>query len=82
MTSYKKCLELLHLADRAKANGNYTLAEKLIKQLFQEAVKTHNVELIKHVSQALLEHRRLHLAHVFKILKQIDPIQAQRKVLS
>ncbi len=82
MTSYKKCYELIQLANRARVNGNFTLAEKFIKQLLQEAVKTKDIKLINHAAETLLEHRRLHLAHVFKILKRIDPIQAKRKALS
>ncbi|MBA7617480.1 hypothetical protein ES703_24795 [subsurface metagenome] len=82
MTNYKKLRDLIYLADKAKANNNYTLAEKFMKQLFTEALKSRDPRLIKHTAEALLEHRRLHLAHVLKILKRIDPIQAKRKVLS
>ncbi|GAJ23396.1 unnamed protein product, partial [marine sediment metagenome] len=73
MASYEKLHNLIHLANRAKANNNYTLAEKLMKQLFIEALKSKDATLIKHVAEALFEHRRLHIAHVFKILKRIDP---------
>lgn len=80
--SLKKLYELIHQADQAKANDNYTLAEKFMKQLFIEALKSKDAKLIKHVAEALLEHRRLHIAHVLEILKRIDPIQSQRKGLS
>ncbi|GAH90284.1 unnamed protein product, partial [marine sediment metagenome] len=82
MTKYKKLYELIHLADRAKANGNFPLAEKLIKQLFLETLKGRDARLIKLAANTLFEHRRLHIAHVLRILKRIDPIQAQRKDLS
>lgn len=82
MINYEKINNLIHLADRAKANDNYTLAEKLMKQLFIEALKSKDTALITHVAEALFEHRRLHIAQVLKILKRIDPIQSQRKELS
>jgi len=82
MLEYKKLYDLIHLADRAKANDNYTLAEKFMKQFFAETLKSRDARLIKLAASALFEHRRLHIAHVFQILKRIDPIQAQRKELS
>ncbi len=82
MTNYKKMHELIYLADKAKANDNYYLAEKFIKQLFVETLKSKNARLIKVAAEALLEHRRLHITHVFKTLKRIDPLQALRKELS
>ncbi|GAJ17285.1 unnamed protein product [marine sediment metagenome] len=56
-------------------------ASRAVK-LFQEAVKTKDAKLINHASEALIEHRRLHIAHVLRDLKRIDPIQAKRKALS
>ncbi len=82
MTNYRKIYELIHLADRARANGNYTLAEKFIKQLFVEALKSKDARLIATAAETLLDHRRLHIAHIRKMLKRIDPTQAERKVLS
>ena len=79
---YKKINALIQQADRAKANGNYTLAEKFIKQLFAEALKTRDAKLIAAAASTLLEHRRLHIAHVLGILKRIDPIQTLQKELS
>ncbi|GAH57517.1 unnamed protein product [marine sediment metagenome] len=82
MTGYKKINELLHLADRAKANGNYTLAEKFIEQLFVEALKSKDAKLITIAAETLLEHRRLHIANVLRDIKRIDPLQSLRKALS
>lgn len=82
MTNYKKLQDLIYLTDRAKTNGNYTLAEKFIKQLFLEALKSRDARLIKLAADTLVQHRRLHIANVFRTLKRIDPIQAKRKKLS
>ncbi|GAJ05054.1 unnamed protein product, partial [marine sediment metagenome] len=60
----------------------FPLAEKFIKQLFLETLKGKDSKLIRIAAETLFEHRRLHIAHVRKILKRIDPIQSQRKELS
>lgn len=82
MSSTQKMYELVHLADRAKANGNYTLAQKFIEQLFVEALKTKDARLITIAAEALFEHRRLHIANVLRDIKRIDPLQSLRKALS
>jgi len=82
MTNYKKINELIHLADLAKANDNYILAEKFIKQLFVEALKSKDARLISTAAETLLEHRRLRIANVLRDIKRIDPLQSLRKELS
>ncbi|GAI71968.1 unnamed protein product [marine sediment metagenome] len=82
MTDYKKINNLIDLAHRAKTNGNFPLAEKFIKQLFLETLKGKDAKLISIAANTLIEHRRLHIAHVRKTLKRINPIQAKRKELS
>lgn len=82
MTDHKKINELVHLVNRAMATCHYARAEKLFRQLLMEAFESKDNKIIYEVSLALIECRRLRALEVLGILKRIDPIQAQRKVLS
>ncbi|GAI72532.1 unnamed protein product [marine sediment metagenome] len=82
MTNYTKIDNLIYLAHQAKDNGNFPLAEKFIKQLLLETLKGKDAKLIRIAAETLIEHRRLHIAHVHKILRRIDPIQSKQKELS
>ena len=82
MTNYKKMNNLIHLADRAMETHHYGRAEKLFRQLLREAFETGDNKIIGNVSMAFLECRRRRALEICEILKRIDPIQSQRKVLS
>ena len=82
MTQYKKLYELVHLANRALVNCHYTRAEKLIVQIILDAQKANDDQIFELAKQALIDCQRFHFLDVLRILKKIDPIQAQRKDLS
>ncbi len=82
MSSTKKLYELIHLADRAMTTCHYNRAEKLFRQLMLEAFRTKDNKIICEVSKAYIVCRQLHALDVLRILKRIDPLQAQRKDLS
>ncbi len=82
MTDYKKINELIHLVDRAMSTCHYGRAEKLFRQLLQEAFESEDNKIIGKVSMAFAECRRRRALEALKILKRIDPLQSQRKVLS
>ncbi len=82
MSSTKKLYELIHLADRAMTTCHYNRAEKLFRQLMLEAFRTKDNKIIYEVSKAYIVCRQLHALDVLRILKRIDPLQAQRKDLS
>ncbi|GAI71969.1 unnamed protein product [marine sediment metagenome] len=82
MTDYRKLYELMHLVDRAIDTCHYSRAEKLFRQLLTEAFESRDNKIIADVSIAFIGFRRHHAIETLKILKRIDPIQAQRKVLS
>ncbi len=82
MTDYKKFNELVHLVDRAMTTCHYDRAEKLFRQLLQEAFESGDNKIIFEVSKAFIVCRHLHALEVLQILKRIDPIQSSRKDLS
>ncbi len=82
MTNYRKINELIHLADRAMTTCHYGRAEKLFRQLLQEAFESGDNKIIAEVSRAFLVCRRLRALETYQILKRIDPLQSQRKELS
>jgi len=82
MTNHKKINELIHLVDRAMSTCHYGRAEKLFRQLLQEAFESEDNKIIAEVSKAFLVCRRLHVLEVLEILKRIDPLQSLRKELS
>ncbi|GAH81195.1 unnamed protein product [marine sediment metagenome] len=82
MASYEKLYNLIHLAQRAADTGHHSRAEKLLRQLLQEALETRDNKIIAEVSTAFIEFRRLRAIEACEILKRIDPIQSQRKELS
>ncbi len=82
MTNYRKINELIHLAYRALVSCHYTRAEKLIIQILLEAQKAKDWVTFELAKKALTDCQRFHFLDVLRILKRIDPIQAQRKELS
>jgi len=82
MTNYKKINELIQLVDGAMSTCHYARAEKLFRQLLQEAFESGDNKIIAEVSMAFMVCRRLRALEVLEILKQIDPLQSQRKELS
>lgn len=82
MANYEKLYNLIHLVDRAMETCHYGRAEKLFRQLLQEAFETGDNKIIGNVSMAFIECRRRRALEVCQILKCIDPIQSQRKELS
>ncbi len=82
MTNYKKIHELIHLVDRAMSTCHYGRAEKLFRQLLQEAFESEDNKIIVKVSMAFAECRRRRALEALKILKRIDPIQSLQKELS
>ncbi len=82
MTNYRKINELIHLVDRAMTTCHYSRAEKLFRQLLQEAFESGDHKIIAEVSRAFLVCRRLRALETYEILKRVDPLQSQRKELS
>lgn len=82
MNNYIKLYELIHLTQHALITQHYGRAEKLFRQMLSEAFKTENKKIIHDISYTFIAYRRLRAIEVLKILKQIDPIQSQRKELS
>ena len=80
--NHKEALAILDLIKHAMDTGHYARAEKQINRLLQEALETKDYEMAHQVSIAFIKCRQLHILDVLRILKRIDPIQAQRKVLS
>jgi len=80
--NYKKIHELILLVTRATETHHYGRAEKLFRQLLQEAFKSKNTYIIAEVSKAFIECRRRRAIEICEILKRIDPIQSQRKAQS
>lgn len=79
MTNYEKIRELTHLVDRAMTTCHYGRAEKLLRQLLQEAFESGDTKIIAEISIAFTACRRLRALEVLEILKRIDPIQSIRK---
>lgn len=82
MTNYKKLYNLIHLAHRALSSCHYHRAEKLIVQIIVDAEKANDTEIFELAKQALTNCQRFHFLDALRILKRIDPVQAQRKDLS
>ncbi|GAI82230.1 unnamed protein product, partial [marine sediment metagenome] len=76
MTDHKKIDELIHLAQRAMDTCHYGRAEKLFRQLLQEAFESKDNKIIAEISIAFIRFRRVRAIETLKTLKRIDPIQA------
>ncbi len=82
MTNYKKIHELTHLVDQAMATCHYNHAEKLFRQLLQEAFESGDNKIIYEVSIAFMKFHQARALEVLEMFKRIDPIQSQRRELS
>ncbi len=82
MTNSNKIAELAHLIDRAMATCHYGRAEKLFRQLLQEAFESEDKQIIARVSLAFMKCRQLRAIDALQMIKRIDPIQSQRRELS
>ncbi len=82
MAPNEKLSNLIRLVDQAMTTCHYDRAERLFRQLLQEAFELGDNHFIAEVSKAFMVCRRLRALETCQILKRIDPIQAQRKELS
>ncbi len=82
MAPNEKLDNLIHLVDQAMTTCHYDRAERLFRQLLQEAFEIGDNHFIHEVSKAFIECRRRRALNALGIFKRIDPIQAQRKELS